>query len=118
MRGVFMAMVVASLSVPAHGAPDLKTQKNSYMFGIKCYVANGVAASDRRYIPDRSGGEFRAKAQKSYEVIWAMGRAIGNSDALIQEDIDSYQNLLRDRYLHDDAYFQRTQYECGRVGLM
>lgn len=111
--------LVATAGHAAAVKPTLATQKDTYMFGLKCYVANAVSASDTRFNANGSRSvDFRTMGEKSYNVIWTMGRAIGNSDALIQEDIDSYQNLFRDTYLRDDKFFLRVRYECGRVGLM
>lgn len=96
-----------------------ENKKNIYMFGIKCYVANGVSATDRRYNADRSrSAAFRAMAEKSYAIIWKMGPVIGKSNALINEDIESYQTMLRDAFLRDDPFFQRVRSECSRIGLM
>lgn len=121
----FVAAIAGLIGSMASAAPAQlgkatpQVQKSTYMFGLRCYVANAVAASDERYNGDGSrSAQFKANGEKAFNVIWTMGRAIGNSDALIEEDIDSYQNLYRDTFLRDDAFFQRTRYECGRVGLM
>jgi hypothetical protein len=122
------AISLAFLSaVPAQGARAAQqataatadAKETAYMLGIKCYIANGVATGDTRYNADGSQtDQFRASAKKSYDFIWYMGRQIGKSDALIQEDIDSYQAMMPGAFLRDDATFQRVRYECHRIGLM
>jgi len=110
-------MIIGHAHAQAPANPE--TQKNLYMFGIKCYVANAASMTDQRY--NRAGensATFRAMGKKSYDIIWQLGPQIGKSDDLINEDIDSYQKLLSETYLRDDAFFQRVRYECGRIGLM
>jgi len=117
-------LVAVLLTVQPHGALaatalDDDARQTAYLLGIKCYIANGVATSDARYNADGShSDQFQANAKKSYDFIWYMGRQIGKSDALIQEDIDSYQTMMPGAFLRDDAIFQRVRYECHRVGLM
>jgi hypothetical protein len=118
LAGILVLDLVVSRA-HAQAPADPKTRKNLYLFGIKCYVANAVSITDQRY--NRAGANsdtFRAMARKSYDIIWQLGPLIGKSEDLINEDIDSYQKLLSETYLRDDAFFQRVRYECGRIGLM
>jgi hypothetical protein len=117
--------VVAGLgglsSVPALAIPPNATdvQKTTYMLGVKCYVANGVAVSDKRYNPDGSKtAAFRDKASRSYNVIYNVGSTVSYPKALIDEDVESFQRMMPAAFLKDDAYFQRTRAECIKVGLM
>jgi hypothetical protein len=110
---------MATTAVAASPALDAKGQKSAYLLGIKCYIANGVAVSDPRYNADGSqSAKLKAKAKQSYNVIYFMGRALGTSDALIAEDIESYSRLMPPAFFRDDAFFQRTRGECVKLGLM
>jgi hypothetical protein len=110
---------MATTTVAAPPALDAKGQKSAYLLGIKCYIANGVAQSDPRYNADGSqSAKMTAKAKQSYNVIYFMGRALGTSDALIVEDIESYSRLMPPAFLRDDAFFQRTRAECIKLGFM
>ena len=110
---------IATTAIAAPSAPDAKGQKSAYLLGIKCYIANSVAVSDPRYNADGSqSAKLKAKAKQSYNVIYFMGRALGTSDALIVEDIESYSRLMPPAFLRDDAFFQRTRGECVKLGLM
>jgi hypothetical protein len=110
---------LATTAVAASPALDAKGQKSAYLLGIKCYIANSVAVSDPRYNADGSqSAKMTAKAKQSYNVIYFMGRALGTSDALIAEDIESYSRLMPPAFFRDDAFFQRTRGECVKLGLM
>lgn len=110
---------IATTTIAAPPAPGAKGQKSAYLLGIKCYIANSVAVSDPRYNADGSqSAKLKAKAKQSYNVIYFMGRVLGNSDALITEDIESYSQLMPPVFLRDDAFFQRTQGECVKLVLM
>lgn len=125
--GAVLALVGGSAALAVATSPNAATaqtmtgdqQQTAYLLGVKCYVANGVAATDMRYNANGSRSDtFRANAKKSYDFIWYMGRKIGKSEALIQEDIDSYGRMMPPAFLRNDSFFQRTRDECGQVGLM
>lgn len=122
MRRIVAMLGAALLALPhaVLGQPvTAQTQKNTYLFGLKCYVANAVASSDPRFNADGSKSDYyKGKAQKSYEVIFYMGHALGTSDDLIREDIESYERLWRATYLKNDAFFQQVTHECAKIGLM
>ena len=113
-------VLLVSLAVPATAqTADQDTLQTTYNLSFKCYVANQVASGDSRYNADGSHTDTFARGRdNAYRVIWQLGRALGRSDALIEEDFSSYERMYRARFGRDDAYFQRARSDCQRIGLM
>lgn len=119
MRLVVLFAVACSLAMPAAAEPNNAAKLNAYNFAVRCFAANGLSVGDKRYNPGgRNDAALREKAYRAYNTAQVMGGQLGYAKERIENDMRNAGNVESALMLRDDAYFQRTRADCGKLGML
>ncbi len=121
-RRIFAATLAFSVCLAgAASAEDaaMRANRSAYEAAIKCFIANGIVAGDKREDGDKvEQAVFEGKARESFEIANKAGAALGYTGSHINEDFGLAQASEMPRLVKDSGYFKRTAAICKGLGLM
>lgn len=117
------AVVGMALLTSASGAtaqpPSESPQLAAYRYAVRCFFANGHAASLYKRRGDAAmANKYWSSAERSHQGAVALGRRAGLSDAAMAQDFDAYRSPEPARFVSDADYFDRAVAACKTLGLM
>lgn len=113
--------VATSVVVPAQVAAQdgMDAARNAYSYALRCFAANSVATSDKRYNPNgRNDAALKQGAYRAYNAAQVMGSRLGYSKSRIADDLTKSGNVEGTLMLRDDGYFQRARADCQKLGML
>lgn len=117
---VLISMMIAD-PVAAQSAPAVDPQKVSaaYNLAVRCFIADGFAAGNRKSDndPDREQ-YFDKKADDASAAGLKVGAILGYTSKRFVDDTWSQKDALISRFNSDPQYFTQVANECKAYGLM
>lgn len=112
-------LAVAAVSFAAPVLAQSSANRTAYAASLKCFVANGNAAGQRRDVGDAAGvRRYEAQATTAWQTSIRLGRQLSYSDAQMQADRARALDQELPRMFRDEAYFRETVATCRGLGLM
>lgn len=122
MRAGVAGLILAGCLLSEAGASRAQTpesNRRAYDLAARCFVANVVAAGNRRNRGDEVAAlRYETTAEVAFNAAVQLGRALGLSGSRIEADIDAATDHEMPRMMRDQSFLDLVVGQCRGAGMM